>query len=94
MTADLRKKHTLYATQKQITGVSIKKKATSKRTNELGYERWKSGLLNSFDFRTIQLSYLNSEITLLETYYNQWANYLEISRLTGGILKELQIEGE
>ena len=92
MSNDLRKKHALYTTQKQITGVSVKKKETSKKSNDLGYDRWKNGLLNSFDFRTIQLGYMNAEIALLETYYNQWASYLEISRLSGGILKELQIE--
>lgn len=81
----------MYTTQKQITSVSEKKKQTSALSNELGYERWKNGLLSSFEYRSIQLNHLNSELLLKESYFNQWANYLEISRLTGGILKDLEI---
>ena len=92
MSNDIRKKHALYTTQKQITSVSEKKKQTSALSNELGYERWKNGLLSSFEYRSIQLNHLNSELLLKESYFNQWANYLEISRLTGGILKEIGME--
>lgn len=92
MSNDIRKKHALYTTQKQISAVSERKTETSALSNELGYERWKNGLLSSFDYRSIQLNRLNSEILLKESYFNQWANYLEISRLSGGILKELDLE--
>lgn len=92
MSSDLKKSYAIYETQKQISGVSERKKSTSKLNSSLSKERWESGILNSFDYRLIQLDYLNSELQLMESFYNQWANYLEISRMTGGILKELEIE--
>ncbi len=92
MSSDLKKSYAVYETQQQISAVSERKKSTSKLNSELSTERWENGILNSFDYRMIQLDYLNSELQLMESFYNQWANYLEISRMTGGILKELEIE--
>ena len=92
MSSDLKKSYAFYQTQKQISAVSERKKVSSLLNSELSTERWEKGLLNSFDYRMIQLDYLNSELGLMESYYNQWANYLEISRMTGGILKELEVE--
>lgn len=92
MSSDMRKTHSLYVAQLELNRVNKKKKETSALSNQLGFERWKMGLLNSFDYRTIQLDYLSSEISLEESYYNQWASYLEISRMSGGILKDLGVE--
>ena len=51
-------------------------------------ENNKRGIINSFNLRDIEISYLNSGISYLQSSYNLNASYLELMKITGGILQE------
>ncbi|MBT6013265.1 MAG: TolC family protein [Flavobacteriales bacterium] len=46
------------------------------------------GVINSFTLRDIEIAYLNSGISYLQSAYNLNESYLELMKITGGILQE------
>jgi len=55
---------------------------------QIAEERFKSGAINSFNYRDVQLSYLNASIRRLEAIFNLISTETDILRLTGGIVSE------
>ncbi len=55
---------------------------------ELAQERFESGLINSLDFRTIQVQYLNSQLTKLQALAILIETETELTRLTGGLVRD------
>ncbi|MEQ9425539.1 MAG: TolC family protein [Cyclobacteriaceae bacterium] len=53
---------------------------------ELGQERYDTGTINSFDFRDLQISQLQTALNYLQSRFDVDASHLELLRLTGGIL--------
>jgi outer membrane protein TolC len=51
-------------------------------------EKFRTGSINSFNYRDIQLVYLNASIERLQAIYNVLDSQTEILRLTGGIIDE------
>jgi len=49
---------------------------------------FKSGAINSFNFRDIQLRYINASIRRLEAIFDLIDTETELLRLTGGIVSE------
>lgn len=49
-------------------------------------ERFKGGLINSFDYRAIQLSYINASQTRLNSLFDLKVTETELIRLTGGLV--------
>ena len=45
-------------------------------------------MINSFTLRDIEIAYLNSGISYLQAAYNLNESYLELMKITGGILQE------
>jgi outer membrane protein TolC len=54
-------------------------------------EKFKTGAINSFQYRDIQLIYLNSALRRLEAIYNLIGSRTSLTRLTGGFLMENEI---
>lgn len=50
-------------------------------------ERFKAGQINSFDYRTIQLNYLNATKSQLQAIFNLKNTELELLRLTGALVR-------
>ena len=50
-------------------------------------EKFRSGAINSFQYRDIQLIYLNSALRRLEAIYNLIGSRTALTRLTGGFLR-------
>ena len=46
------------------------------------------GIINSFTLRDIEIAYLNSGISYLQAAYSLNESYLELMKITGGILQE------
>ncbi|MEM7369355.1 MAG: TolC family protein [Bacteroidota bacterium] len=55
---------------------------------ELASERFQSGLINSFDYRTIQLQYRNAQLSKLQALRNLKESETELIRLTGGFIQQ------
>ena len=55
---------------------------------DLANDRFKSGLINSFDYRQVQAQYLNAQLERLRALRNLNASQAELVRLTGGLVRE------
>ena len=53
-------------------------------------EKFRSGAINSFQYRDIQLIYLNSALRRLQAIYNLIGSRTSLTRLTGGFLMEAE----
>ena len=53
----------------------------------IGEERFKGGLINSFDYRNIQLSFVNASQARLNAIFNLKNTEVELMRLTGDLIK-------
>jgi outer membrane protein TolC len=51
-------------------------------------EKFRSGAISSFEYRDIQLIYLNSALRRLQAIYNLIGSRTSLTRLTGGFLME------
>lgn len=83
----LRNFHANYTIQQQRYQIQLETQKATKLNLDLARERFKTGLINSFDFRTIQLTYLNTELQLIEQTFQIINIETEITRLIGGYLK-------
>jgi len=55
---------------------------------QIATEKFRAGTINSFNFRDVQLIFLNASLGKLETIYNLILSETELQRLTGGIVSE------
>ncbi|MBT8221366.1 MAG: TolC family protein [Bacteroidia bacterium] len=53
---------------------------------QIAEERFKAAQINSFDYRSIQLSYINANLTRLSAIFNLKMSGMEIERLTGDLV--------
>jgi len=51
-------------------------------------EKFRSGVITSFEYRDIQLIYLNSALRRLQAIYNLIGSRTSLTRLTGGFLMD------
>ena len=54
---------------------------------QLANDRVNRGIINSFDLRDIEIAFLNSGISFLQSIYNLNESYLERVKITGGIIE-------
>ncbi|MBR9922940.1 MAG: TolC family protein [Bacteroidetes bacterium] len=59
----------------------------ARRNLDISEERFKGGLINSFDYRTIQLSFINANQALLTAIFNLKTTETTLMRLTGDLLR-------
>jgi outer membrane protein len=78
----------MFDTRKKILELAKANLKSSEKSLKLAEERYTIGSIFSFDFRDIQLNYLNVKVTQLESIYNLIDTNTELLRLTGGILEE------
>lgn len=80
----------MYRIRKQLLSVSDLSLEKAKLNLEMSTERFKSGAINSFNFRDVQLVYINAEFNRLEAVYNLLDANTEILRLSGSIVTEYE----
>lgn len=73
----------LYNTRSEILNIRRDQEKQTAKNLELADARIRTGLINSFDFRDIQLSYLRSKLNALQAIFDLYESSLEIKRLTG-----------
>lgn len=81
-----------YGIQKEVLSASMLAAETSKMSVDIASQKYKAGTLNSLEFRTIQVQYLNAVISELRSKYSVIQSQLQLLRLTGNILKSLKLE--
>ncbi|MCK4664050.1 MAG: TolC family protein [Bacteroidales bacterium] len=76
----------LFIIRKQLYLVSEEKLKTNKLNLQIAEEKFNSGVINSFNYRDVQIMFLNSSFEKLEAIYNLIETNSELLRLTGSII--------
>lgn len=77
-----------YNLRKVLLNVANESLEAAEMNLQIADEKFKSGAINSFNYRDIQLSYLRSAINQLQSVYNLIYSNTTLTRLTGGFLDE------
>jgi len=78
----------LYRIRKQLLEVADVNLESAKLNMEIATEKYRNGTINSFNFRDIQLIFLNASSNKLNAIYDLMDSQTELLRLTGGIISE------
>jgi outer membrane protein len=76
-----------YNTRRQIYSISERRYVSATRNLNLTEEKFKTGTINSFDFRIVQSNQLAAANQRLQALYNLIDAHVTIMRLTGGIVE-------
>lgn len=75
-----------YNNRKQLYQLAEENMKASKLNLEIAQEKYKNGSINSFNYRDIQMVYIQTSIARLQSIYNLIDTETQILRLTGGIV--------
>ena len=75
-----------YNLRKNLFNISEVNLEAAQLNLDLGEERYQNGSINSFDYRDLQINYLQTALNTLQSRYDLFSSDLELMRLTGGIL--------
>ena len=78
----------MYQIRKQLLQVADISLETAQLNLDLSTEKFKNGSINSFNFRDVQIQFVNAEFNRLEAVYNLINTHTELLRATGGIISE------
>jgi outer membrane protein TolC len=78
----------LYRIRKQLLEVANVNLESAELNLEIASEKYKNGTINSFNFRDVQLIFLNASSRKLNAIYDLIDSQTELLRLTGGIISQ------
>lgn len=78
----------LYNIRKELYGVSLANLESASLNMEISTEKFRSGAINSFNYRDVQIIYLRAAASKYEAIYNLIDIQTELLRLSGGIISE------
>jgi outer membrane protein TolC len=84
----LRTTFELYNVKKQLLTVAEERINSAQLNMDISGEKFKAGAINSFNYRDVQLIYLNAALGRLEAIYDLVDTHSELMRLTGGVISE------
>ncbi len=79
-----------YDVRKKLLNISQESLQNASLNLELSEERYKNGTINSFNYRDIQVNYLQAALRNLQSKFDLIQTDTELLRLTGGILDNYQ----
>ena len=85
---DLWVTHDTYNTRREIRALAEDLVENAETNLEIAEDRFESGLINSLDYRQIQLQYLRAQLTRLQALRDLIETETELVRLTGGLVRE------
>jgi outer membrane protein len=77
-----------YNLRKSLLNIAEDNVKTAQLNLQLGADRYKNGSINSFDYRDLQVTYLQTALNYYQSIFNLLETEVELMRLTGGILGE------
>ncbi|MBX7095394.1 MAG: TolC family protein [Flavobacteriales bacterium] len=86
LTGQLRNAYEMYLARQVILMLTSEAYSNAEFNLKLAQERFDQGTLSSFNFRDVQIQFLNAAMVRLEAAYNLINSHTELMRLTGGIL--------
>ena len=87
LSRDLKSTFEQYKVRKQLYEISNLRYNSTIKNLEISEEKFKSGTINSFDFRTVQNTHLSASIQRLQALYSLMDSKVSLMRLTGGIIE-------
>ena len=87
LTFELTNVYELYLTRLQIFELTKKAFLVSKDNLEIAKLKEQSGLINSFNFRDIEMSYLSSGVSLYQASYDLLESNATLLKMTGNIIQ-------
>jgi len=87
---DLLSAYDRYNVRKKLLDISGESLENASLNLELSEERYKNGTINSFNYRDIQINYLQAALRNLQSKFDLIQTDTELLRLTGGILNTFQ----
>ncbi|MFY0687391.1 MAG: TolC family protein [Cyclobacteriaceae bacterium] len=87
MDRDLRRTLDLYNTRKQIYDINERREEVARINLELSRDKFRSGSINSFDYRVVQNNYLGAATLKLQALYSLIESHVALMRLTGGLVE-------
>jgi outer membrane protein len=84
----LRTTFELYNVKKELYTVAEERINSAKLNLDISDEKFKAGAINSFNYRDVQLIYLNAAFGKLQAIYDLIDTHSELMRLTGGVISE------
>ena len=73
--------------QKRVVTLTEQLVSNARENLGIAEERFKGGLINSFDYRAVQLAFINAEQSRLAAIFNLKSTETELIRLTGGLVR-------
>ncbi len=83
---DLYDRYDEFTTRLMIYNINKRRVASAEINLTISDEKFKTGSINSFDFRTVQNNNLDAKIQLLQSLYNLIDSKVVLMRLTGGLM--------
>lgn len=87
LSAELRNSFDRYQAQQRIYSMSSQNASNAERMMNIANDRFQNGVINSFDYRDVQLVYMNANTLELENLFNLLSTHTNLVRLTGGLLR-------
>lgn len=84
----LRSMFEIYDARKQLYTVAEERIKSAKLNLDISGEKFKAGAINSFNYRDVQLLYLNAAFGKLQAIYDLIDTHSELMRLTGSVISE------
>ncbi|MEM9719961.1 MAG: TolC family protein [Bacteroidota bacterium] len=85
---DLWVAHDTYNTRREIKDLTEELASNAQTNLEIAEDRFESGLINSLDYRQIQLQLLQAQLSRLQAIRDLIESETELIRLTGGLVRE------
>lgn len=79
-----------YEMLRELTNLNEFNKDNTEVLLELAKERFENGTISIFDYRFVQMDFLNAALAYLESLFELKAAEVELLRLTGGLVEEIQ----
>ncbi|RLD52327.1 MAG: hypothetical protein DRI94_03495 [Bacteroidetes bacterium] len=80
----------MYRIRKQMLKVAEENFKAASLNLEISQEKFKSGIINSFNYRDVQILYMNAAFALSQSKYYLLVKYNDLLRMTGKISEEYQ----
>lgn len=87
ISGDLENTLATYNNQKQLVQVTNQLVENARRSLTIAEDRFEAGLVNIFDYRQVQLSYINATQSRLNAIFNLKTTETELIRLVGGLVR-------
>lgn len=83
---NLRTLYQMYEVRKQLLRVAEENLEAAKLNLEISTQKYKTGSINSFNYRDVQMIYMNAAYSHLQAKYNLIATHIDLLRITGSLL--------